>query len=168
MGFFDDAVPGGNISKPVMMALGALLAGNLTGQGGGQQAVDAPSQPANTGGGLLGGLFSQVSNMLGGAGTGAAAGGGIGALLQQFNQAGLGQAVNSWVGNGPNHPVQPDQVQSALGQTTVSDLAQHAGMNEQDLLQELSRVLPGVVDKLTSNGQIPSQSEVTSSFSRFG
>jgi hypothetical protein len=37
---------------------------------------------------------------------------------------------------------------SLLGQTTVSELARHAGMSEQELLAQLSRVLPDVVDKL--------------------
>jgi len=45
MGIFDDAVPGGNISKPIMIALGALLVGKLlSGKG---NSDDAATQPAN-------------------------------------------------------------------------------------------------------------------------
>ena len=49
---------------------------------------------------------------------------------------------------------------SALGQTTVSDLARAGGISEAELLVQLSRVLPGVVDKLTPNGRIPNVEEV--------
>jgi uncharacterized protein YidB (DUF937 family) len=167
MGFFDDAVPGGNISKPVMLALGALLAGKMLGQtGGGGQAGGTPApQGSQGGGGFLGGLVSQAAGMLGG--RGAAGGGflgGLSGLLQQFNQSGQGQVANSWVSNGPNQPIEPDQLGSALGQTTVSELARHAGISEQELLAELSRVLPGVVDKLTPNGRVPEHTEVASIF----
>ncbi|HYZ23033.1 MAG TPA: YidB family protein [Rhodopila sp.] len=171
MGFFDDAVPGGNISKPVMLALGALLVGRMLGQtGSGQtgigQAGETPApQGSQGGGGFLGGLVSQAAGMLGGGG--AASGGflgGLSGLLQQFNQSGQGQVANSWVSNGPNQPIAPDQLGSALGQTTVSELARHAGISEQDLLAELSRVLPGVVDRLTPNGRVPEHTEVASIF----
>jgi hypothetical protein len=47
MGIFDDAVPGGNISKPIMIALGALLVGKLLGgDGSGWPAGQSASQPA--------------------------------------------------------------------------------------------------------------------------
>ena len=88
--------------------------------------------------------------------------GGLGGLLSQLTQAGHGQVANSWVGPGQNAPIQPGQLGSALGQTTVSDLARSAGMSEQDLLAQLSRVLPGVVDKLTPDGRVPSQPEIVS------
>jgi uncharacterized protein YidB (DUF937 family) len=92
--------------------------------------------------------------------------GGLGGLLDRLSQAGLGSTANSWVGPGQNAPIQPAQLQSALGQTTISDLARHAGMSEQELLAHLSQALPGVVDKLTPNGRIPSQNEVQSIFGR--
>jgi uncharacterized protein YidB (DUF937 family) len=39
-------------------------------------------------------------------------------------------------------------------------------MSEQQLLAELSRVLPGVVDKLTPNGRIPNEAEIQTALSR--
>jgi uncharacterized protein YidB (DUF937 family) len=145
MGLFDDAVPGGSIAKPLMIALGALVVGKMLSGNStpAQPAAPAPSPMPQSpqGGGLLGGL---------------------GGLLDQLTQAGHGQVANSWVGPGQNAPIQPSQLGSALGQTTVSDLARSAGMSEQDLLAQLSRVLPGVVDKLTPDGRVPSQPEVMS------
>src|SRR5215469_3557925 len=128
MGFFDDAVPGGNVAKPLIVALGALLVGKMM-SGGSAPAPTAPttgptydsgSQPAQSGG-LLGGL---------------------GGLLERLSSAGHGEAVTSWVGPGQNTPIQSEKLGAALGQTTVSDLARNAGMSEADLLAQLSRVLP--------------------------
>ena len=45
MGLFDDAVPGGGIAKPLMVALGALLVGKMMG-GFGQSDTAAPSPAA--------------------------------------------------------------------------------------------------------------------------
>jgi uncharacterized protein YidB (DUF937 family) len=77
-----------------------------------------------------------------------------------LNQGGLREAANSWVGTGPNAPVQPGQLGGALGQKTVSDLARQAGLSEDELLTQLSRVLPGLVDKLTPNGRLPTLAEL--------
>ncbi|TIS15115.1 MAG: DUF937 domain-containing protein, partial [Mesorhizobium sp.] len=52
----------------------------------------------------------------------------------------------------------------ALGPAVIREIAQRTGMNEQELLQQLSTALPGVVDKLTPNGQVPPQHQVTSAF----
>jgi len=149
MGFFDDAVPGGNIAKPLIVALGALLVGKM--MSGGSAPATAPaagprgggSQPASSG--LLGGL---------------------GGLLEKLSSAGHGDAVKSWLGPGQNAPIQPAGLGSALGQTTVSDLARTAGMSETDFLAHLSRVLPGVVDKLTPTGRIPDATEIQAALSR--
>ena len=92
--------------------------------------------------------------------------GGLGGLLDRLTSAGHGDAVGSWVGPGQNMPIQPNNLGSALGQTTVSDLARSAGMSEQELLMQLSRVLPGVVDKLTPDGRIPSTAQIASSLGR--
>jgi uncharacterized protein YidB (DUF937 family) len=156
MGLFDDAVPGGNISKPIMLALGALLVGKMMGGFGGSAQVAPAQQPSSgsSGGGFAGG------------GLGGALGGGLGGLLDRFTQSGHGPIANSWVGTGPNQPIEPTQLNNALGQTTVSDLARQAGMSEQELLAQLSRVLPGVVDKLTPNGQLPPPSSLGSIFGR--
>ena len=81
--------------------------------------------------------------------------GGLGGLLDQLRQGGLEQAVNSWIGTGQNHAISPTQLHQALGQETVDELAEQTGLPHDDLLSQLSRVLPGVVDKLTPNGQLP-------------
>jgi uncharacterized protein YidB (DUF937 family) len=157
MGLFDDAVPGGSIAKPLMIALGALVIGKMMSGGSAPAPQAAPAPPAPPqpapGGGFFGGLA-------GGGLAGGGLAGGLGGLLSQLSNAGHGEAASSWVGPGQNAPIQPTQLGSALGQTTVSELAQHAGISEQELLSQLSQVLPGVVDKLTPDGRIPTQAEL--------
>ena len=87
-------------------------------------------------------------------------------MLDRLKQSGHADTANSWVGTGPNQPIPPAALGSALGQTTISDLARSSGMTEQELLAQLSHVLPGVVDKLTPNGTVPSQSQVASVWNR--
>jgi uncharacterized protein YidB (DUF937 family) len=90
----------------------------------------------------------------GGAGAGQAAGAG-GGLLSAFEGAGLGSVVQSWIGNGQNQAISPDQVQQALGGGHLQELAAAAGISPSEAAGHLSEILPGLVDKLTPNGQAP-------------
>jgi uncharacterized protein YidB (DUF937 family) len=138
-----------NLSKPLLLGLGALLVGRML-----------------TGGSTTG--QSQASQS-GGAGTPSPDGGlvgGLGGLLNKLQGAGHGEIVKSWVGPGQNQPIEPKQLGSALGQSTVSDAAHQAGVSEQDLLTQLSQYLPQFVDKLTPNGRIPNPQEIAAALSQ--
>jgi uncharacterized protein YidB (DUF937 family) len=73
-------------------------------------------------------------------------------LLHQFQQNGFGEIINSWIGTGQNQPISPAQLRQALGRETVNNLSERTGVPHDDLLSQLSRILPGVVDKLTPKG----------------
>jgi uncharacterized protein YidB (DUF937 family) len=135
------AVPGG-IGKPLILAVLALLAsGALFGGGGKEGSATKGAQPApDEGGGLLGGL---------------------GGLLDKLQKGGLGNVVNSWVGPGQNQPVSPNQLGPALGPDIIKTLAQRSGLSEEELTRQLSQVLPGLVDKLTPNGRLPTLAELS-------
>jgi len=69
-----------------------------------------------------------LSGLLGGGGQagglpGQGTGGGLGGLVSQFEQAGLGHVAQSWVGNGPNQPVSPQQLQSVFGNSQIQGMA---------------------------------------------
>ena len=87
--------------------------------------------------------------------------GGLGGLLNKLQQGGLGNVTNSWVGSGQNQPVSPGQVGSALGPSIIKMLAQKSGMSEEDITKQLSQILPGIVDKLTPNGKLPTAAELS-------
>ena len=155
MGLLDDvlgsAVPGGNVAKPLVIGLGALLGarafggglGSLLGQTGQTPPNATPAGQATAGqpqGGLLGGL---------------------GGLLQSFQQSGHGDVINSWIGQGQNQPVAPDQLHRALGSDAVDNLSRLTGLPQGQLLSELSRVLPDIVDKLTPHGRMPDRAEMS-------
>ncbi|HEY4040493.1 MAG TPA: YidB family protein [Rhodopila sp.] len=69
-------------------------------------------------------------------------GGGLIALAEKFNSAGLGQAFESWVGNGPDHAVAPEDLHRALGSEQVQNLAERSGMSKGELLPLLAQYLP--------------------------
>ena len=53
-----------------------------------------------------------------------------------------------------------------LGRKTVNDLSQQAGTPRDDLLSQLARYLPAVIDKLTPNGQLPNPADLRSDYRR--
>jgi uncharacterized protein YidB (DUF937 family) len=75
-------------------------------------------------------------------------------LVNQLQQGGLGPQVQSWLGNGANMPVSPDQLRSALGSGQLTQLAAHFGVTPEAALKLLSEHLPGVVDKASPNGTL--------------
>ncbi|UCI05870.1 YidB family protein [Mesorhizobium sp. B1-1-8] len=150
MGLFDNAVPGGNITKPLMIALGALLVGKMLSGRGDDQPAEAQAPvptPAGTETSADGGLL-----------------GGLGGLLNKLRDAGHGNVADSWVGTGQNQPINANDLGSAIGPQVIREIAQRTGMDEQELLKQLSTALPGIVDKLTPNGQIPQHHQVASAF----
>jgi len=81
--------------------------------------------------------------------------GGLDELFNQFKQSGLEDVIKSWISTGQNQPISPPQLRQALGQERVNDLSQQTGAPQEDLLTQLAKYLPGVVDRLTPNGQLP-------------
>ena len=122
----------------------ADVLGGLLGQGqGGAQAGGA---------GGLAALLPVVIGMLANNGQG---GGGLGGLMEKFNQAGLGDVLGSWIGTGQNTPISGEQLGEVLGGDAMGELAAKLGMNEGDAAGELAQVLPGLIDKLTPQGAAP-------------
>jgi uncharacterized protein YidB (DUF937 family) len=76
-------------------------------------------------------------------------------LATQLQQGGLGNQVQSWLGNGANLPVSADKLRSARGSDKVAELAQHFGVSPDAALKLLSEHLPGVIDEASPNGALP-------------
>lgn len=83
--------------------------------------------------------------------------GGLSGLISKFEQAGLGDAIQSWIGGGPNQPVSGDQVSSALGSGTVADIAARLGVAPDAAAGQLAQLLPDLINQLTPDGQAPQQ-----------
>jgi uncharacterized protein YidB (DUF937 family) len=172
----------GGMSPMTMAILGllaykALKGGGILGgaQGGGDRQLPGNMPGADAPGGglgdILGGLLGGGSarpgsstsgglgGLLGGASVGAALSGGLANLLKGLQNTGQGQAAQSWVGTGPNQPIAPNALATALGDDTLDALTKQTGMTRADLLAGLSQHLPGVVDQLTPQGRLPSDKE---------
>lgn len=81
--------------------------------------------------------------------------GGLQGLMAKAQQLGLGDIVQSWVGTGQNEAIAPAQVSELLGPDTVSQLAEKVGVSSPEVSQQLSDLLPGLIDKISPNGQLP-------------
>jgi uncharacterized protein YidB (DUF937 family) len=82
-------------------------------------------------------------------------GGGLLVLAEKFKAAGLGQAFRSWVGNGPNQPVAPQELHDALGADQVQQMAQQTGMSKDEFLPLVAAYLPKIIARLTPEGRLP-------------
>jgi uncharacterized protein YidB (DUF937 family) len=142
------AVPGGNVTKPLVIALLALLASRYL--SGGSKDTPDPARP-------------DTAPTSAGSAPDASAGtilGGLGGLLKQFQQNGFGDAVDSWINTGPNKTVAPGQISDALGPEVIDTLSKRTGLSKDQIVQILSQVLPTAVDQLTPNGRMPTRQEI--------
>jgi uncharacterized protein YidB (DUF937 family) len=76
-------------------------------------------------------------------------------LIARFEQGGFAEIIQSWIGTGRNRPIEPHQLGEALGTEKVDQLSDQTGLPHETLLQELSRLLPTVIDRLTPQGKLP-------------
>ena len=129
MGLFDsiagavgNAIGGGNQSGEGAQT----ILSNLLQQGG-------TGQRGNIVGSLLGGL---------GGAQGGAQGGGMASTLETLASSGLGAEVSSWMSNGHNLPISPQQLHDALGSEQVQQMAQASGLPIGEFLKHLADHLP--------------------------
>ncbi len=71
-------------------------------------------------------------------------------IMASLSENGLGEIVGSWLGNGENKAIDPEQVSALLGSDKVSAFAQQLGLEEGSALQALADALPNVIDQATS------------------
>jgi len=140
---------GGGMSPLTMALLGLLAYKALRGKN-----LSDMLGNAGRAGGLGGGLGGLLQGGLGGL-----LGGGLSDLLKQFQNNGQGDKAASWVASGPNKPIRPDELEAALGEERISWLMQQTGLSRDELLQGLSRELPGAIDELTPGGRLPSEND---------
>ena len=95
-------------------------------------------------GNILGGLLANNSEL-----------GGLGGLVEKFQQNGMGDIVNSWIGHGENLPVSADQIASALGSGPLANIASQLGNDPAQASGQLAQMLPGLIDILTPHGAVP-------------
>jgi len=125
------------------MGLLDQLAGTVMGATNAQQQDPVPQ------GNLIGGVMGMIDSA-----------GGLPALLQKLKDSGLQDQVASWIGTGANQPVSSDQIEQALGEDQIQQIAQQAGVAPEQATSGLAQLLPQVIDKLTPGGELPNNDVV--------
>ena len=80
--------------------------------------------------------------------------GGVGGLVEKFNQAGLADVVGSWIGTGANANISAEQITAVLGHGPLADIAAKMGVTPQQAGETLAGLLPEAIDRLTPGGQL--------------
>jgi len=93
------------------------------------------------------GLLSSRDSSIGG--------GGLGGLVDAFEQKGLGDMISSWISTGPNPPITATQLTDVLGGDTMEQFARKAGVPAAEAGSILAAILPTAIDKLTPDGKLP-------------
>ena len=120
------------------------------------------------------GLMDMVSQMAGGQGAGNTAQvggglmqelqnrpGGLGGLLQSFQQNGQGAAVQQW-GQGNTAPADPNQMEQGLNGTGIIDsISQKTGVSTGMVKTGLAVLVPVLIHHLISQGHVNEQGEQT-------
>lgn len=94
-----------------------------------------------------GGILDQLSKGVSGTA--------LGDILDRFRGAGAGSKVDSWVGTGPNEPIQPSEVEAAIDEDTLTSLSMQTGLSREELISRITRDLPEAVSKMTPTGEFP-------------
>ncbi len=81
--------------------------------------------------------------------------GGLNAIVAKLQQAGFGDQVKSWLGNGQNLPITAEQLQQVLGSDVVKQLAARFNIPVDQLTKVLAEQLPLAVDHASPDGKLP-------------
>ena len=148
MGLFDSLGGGrrvGGMSPIQMGVLGLLAYRALKGKGGLAGMFGSDQSPDSSGDPLSGGAL----------------GGGLKDLLDRFRQSGQEDKVQSWVSKGSNKPIAPQELEQTLGEERIQWLVEQTGLPRDQLLSGLSNELPDAIDKLTPEGRVPTDEELS-------
>ena len=75
-------------------------------------------------------------------------------LVSQLQQNGLGNQVQSWLDGSSKIPITGEQLQAALGNEQVQQLARDSGLPIDGALSLLAQHLPNVVDQASQQGTV--------------
>jgi uncharacterized protein YidB (DUF937 family) len=78
--------------------------------------------------------------------------GGLEGVTIEFERAGFGQKVKSWVSTGPNLPITPEELQHAIHPNELVELSRKFDIPVIVVGELLARSLPIVVEKATVGG----------------
>lgn len=81
--------------------------------------------------------------------------GGIGGVLERFQNKGYTQQAASWVSTGANEELQPQAVSDVVGTEELSRLSQQLGVSQEEVSSGMAQILPEMMNQLTPQGGVP-------------
>ena len=75
----------------------------------------------------------------------------LAAIVGSLSKNGLGEIVGSWLSQGDNKAITPDDVSVLLGEDKIDAFAKELGLDQESAKKALADALPVVVDKATSD-----------------
>lgn len=124
-----------NLNELIQMGATIFRDSSLSGEAGSKLDIDAVTSALS---GLTGsgGEFDLTS------------------LLENLSTGGLGEIASSWLGDGNNQSVSPEQLSNAIGSEKISDFASKLGIGFEEAAGGLTDALPQMVDNASSGGSI--------------
>jgi uncharacterized protein YidB (DUF937 family) len=96
----------------------------------------------------LGSIVSALSGLTGGQGFD------LGSLINNLDTGGLGDIAKSWLGDGANKGISPDQVADVLGSDKIAEFASKLGVSTEEAAGGLSEALPQIMDNGSRGGSL--------------
>jgi len=107
-----------------------------------------------------GGILDEIGKTFGGGGdSGRNLKDGLDSLLDRFRTNGQAEKADSWVSADANRDLGDGDLESAIGDDTLDELAQRTGLSRSELVARLKTALPETVNRLTPGGRVPDETE---------
>jgi len=84
--------------------------------------------------------------------------GGLDGVLGRLRETGHASEADSWVGKGQNMPISPDVLSQIFGRDEVGRAAREMGVDTDEALGGLANVFPEVVNQITPQGRVETDS----------
>jgi uncharacterized protein YidB (DUF937 family) len=75
-------------------------------------------------------------------------------VVRQFEEKGMREQVESWVGTGQNKPVDRRQIEDVFGRQELERLARERKLDRDRLAEVLAKYIPRIIDELTPTGRV--------------
>jgi uncharacterized protein YidB (DUF937 family) len=82
-------------------------------------------------------------------------------IMHAMKNKGLQDKLSSWIGTGSNQPITENEVQTILGDEMIGNLSKQTNLNTNELVKQLTVLLPVVIDQLTPQGKLEDKSIVS-------
>ena len=95
-----------------------------------------------------GGMMEALSGLTSGEGLD------LGGIMEKMKESGLGDQLESFLGDGENQELSADQVKSAFGEEGLANVANKLGVDTESAASQLKDILPGLLDKASPGGNL--------------